>query len=79
MVLKALMAAVDSIREADREAVGEPPLDETKYNAAVLADRDYDTLARRRVDAWLQMAESYLASGLRTMSSAEHYQIMVHV
>ena len=82
VVLKALMAAVDSIREADREAVGEPPLDETKYNAAVLADLadgDYETLARRRADAWVQIAESYLASGPRAMSSAERYQIMVHV
>ena len=75
-------AAVDSVRDAEQESAGETP-DEAALDVSG-ETRDIDrgdelTLERRRADALVVLAESYLSTGDRPSSTAERYQVMVHV
>jgi len=74
VVVKALQAAVDSLRE-------EEPVIEKGVTAVTSEPDDSSrrTFAQRRADALGLMAESYLNSGPKPQSSAERYQVMIHV
>ena len=80
--MKAFELAVDSRREADHESVGEMVSDEVGYVSTVMLDMakdDHQTISRRRADGFVQLADSYLDRGPRSLGSAERYQVVVHV
>jgi len=77
VVVKALQAAVDSLR-------AEEPVVEKSVTAVTCPHTHADgtkklTFAQRRADALGLMAETYLNSGPNPQSSAERYQVMIHV
>ena len=63
MIIKALQRAIDRA--------------ETDHPDVTAETRE--PIAARRADALAEMAESYLAHGIEASSSAERYQVMVHV
>jgi hypothetical protein len=69
MVLKAIDLAADQDKA---DASNDPE------NSAETPIRK-ETLERRRVDALTDIAESYLARGPESSSSADRYQVMLHV
>jgi len=66
MLLKALESAIDNAT---------PRGDVT----AELADEAWEPISARRADAMAKMAESYLETGPASSSSADRYQVMIHV
>jgi hypothetical protein len=69
MVLKAVDLATD---QAEQEVSSD------SENSAETPPRK-ETFERRRVDALADIAESYLANGPESSSSADRYQVMLHV
>ncbi len=70
MMIKALQLALDAHK--------------TDVGASIAGDKDvtaeiWEPIDAKRADALAKMAESYLAHGTTASSSAERYQVMVHV
>ncbi|MDH3713615.1 MAG: HNH endonuclease [Gammaproteobacteria bacterium] len=78
VVLKALEAAVDALQE---EKAAETDVETAKDVTAVTSrpDSGNATFVQRRADALVLMAETTLGSEPRSLSSAQRYQVMVHV
>ena len=71
MLIKALDKAVErTVAETDNEK------NEDKHETST---RGRPSFATRRADALMEMAESYLQQGPKSSSSADRYQVMVHV
>jgi hypothetical protein len=72
MIVKALQMAVDRAESDVADVSAETPgLDVT--------EESWEPIAARRADALMEMAESYLTNGPKGSSSANRYQVMLHV
>jgi hypothetical protein len=72
MIVKALQMAVDRAEADTADVSAETPgLDVT--------EESWEPIAAKRADALMEMAESYLANGPKGSSSADRYQVMLHV
>jgi hypothetical protein len=85
LILKALQLAVEQrnapVARDNADVTAETPdIDVTAETPGldVTAERR-EPVSARRADALAEMAESYLASGLSSSSSADRYQVMLHV
>ena len=72
MLIKALEMAIDS----DGSENDDMPSDVAESHVTA---ETRQPLAARRADAIMEMAESYLARGPKSSSSADRYQVMLHV
>ena len=72
MLMKALQSSVD---RQDKDVYPEGT------STAVTSDEDesYDSVSQKRADAIAEMAESYLENGPAESSSADRYQVILHV
>lgn len=68
MLMNALQASID---RKEKEVTAVTPSDSE--------DRCHESLSQRRADAIAEMSETYLASGPSSSSSADRYQVMLHV
>ena len=73
LVIKALEMAVDRA-EAD---ANESELAPAKFNDPNPSERI--PFAARRADAFIELAETYLSHGAKTSTTADRYQVVVHV
>lgn len=71
VVLKALEAAMDAQSADENEAASE--------NVTAVTSEGENRFAQRRADALVTMAETTLRQGGEPLSSAERYQVVVHV
>jgi hypothetical protein len=72
MIVKALQMAIDRAEADTADVSAETPgLDVT--------EESWEPIAAKRADALMEMAESYLANGPKGSSSADRYQVMLHV
>ena len=71
LVIKAIEAAMDQ-QAADAA-------DETEEDVTAVTSADENPIAQRRADALTAMAETTLHHGAETSTTAERYQVMVHV
>jgi len=76
IVLQALNAAMDAQRTAENaDAASDDAVDDVTAVTSI----DEDRFAQRRADALTTMAETTLRHGPESLSSAERYQVVVHV
>jgi hypothetical protein len=73
LLIQALQLGLDS---AEEDAKSE---DVTAEISDDQTERSREPIEVRRADALMQMAESFLASGRKSSSSANRYQVMLHV
>ena len=76
LVLKAIELAMD---QADRDVSAETPEGANDVDVSAETSTERETFDRRRVDALADIAESYLANGPASSSSADRYQVVLHV
>ena len=77
MLVKALECAIDRQEKAHPEKERQEAGDVTAANVEPGPSRP--PIAHRRADALAEVAESYLATGPAESTSADRYQVMVHV
>ena len=77
LLLKALELALDRQFEAARET--KDAAVDADYVTAETPDREKESIATRRADALAEMAEAYLDGEVPKGSSADRYQVVVHV
>ena len=76
VVLQALNAAMDT---QPAEAKDDVSKDDAADDVTAVTSENEDRFAQRRADALIMMAETTLRHGPESQSSAERYQVVVHV
>jgi hypothetical protein len=79
VVLQALNAAMDARRVEQKGVDSEDVSEEESENVTAVTSEPTDSFAQRRADALITLAETTLRHGPIPMSSAERYQVVVHV
>ena len=80
LVLKAIELAMEEGKAAAARLIEQAP-DEERLDPVMSGEMEDEHVPfdRRRADAIADMAESYLANGSASSSSADRYQVMLHV
>lgn len=79
LVLKAIELAMENAANAPTDVSAETSVEDARQEFSVEMDDEQVPFDHRRADALADLAESYLANGSAASSSADRYQVVLHV